>query len=91
MNDKKCVYTAMVELAERVKPQVVVLENVPGMVQTMAGLGQNMSLKTLPRLVIGWCPLFYMHQIMDFHRYGREYFLLVLEIQIKTLFSHLRQ
>ena len=74
MNDKRnTLYTAMVELAERVKPQVVVLENVPGM-------EQNVSLKTLPRLVIEWCPNYYMHQIMDFHRYGREYFLLVLEI-----------
>lgn len=40
MNDKRnTLYTAMVELAERVKPQVVVLENVPGMVQTNGGIG----------------------------------------------------
>lgn len=40
MNDKRnMLYTAMVELAERVKPQVVVLENVPGMVQTNGGIG----------------------------------------------------
>lgn len=42
MNDKRnTLYTAMVELAERVKPQVVVLENVPGMVQTNGGIGAN--------------------------------------------------
>ena len=40
MNDKRnSLYTAMVKLAERVKPQVVVLENVPGMVQTNGGIG----------------------------------------------------
>lgn len=40
MNDKRnTLYTAMVKLAERVEPQVVVLENVPGMVQTNGGIG----------------------------------------------------
>lgn len=40
MNDKRnTLYTAMVELVDRVKPQVVVLENVPGMVQTNGGIG----------------------------------------------------
>ena len=40
MNDKRnTLYTAMVKLAEKVKPQVVVLENVPGMVQTNGGIG----------------------------------------------------
>ena len=40
MNAKRnTLYTAMVELADRVKPQVVVLENVPGMVQTNGGIG----------------------------------------------------
>ena len=42
MNDKRnTLYTAMVELADRVKPQVVVLENVPGMVQTNGGIGDK--------------------------------------------------
>ena len=40
MNDKRnTLYTAMVKLAERVRPQAVVLENVPGMVQTNGGIG----------------------------------------------------
>lgn len=40
MNDKRnSLYVAMVELAERVKPQAVVLENVPGMLQTNDGVG----------------------------------------------------
>lgn len=40
MNDKRnTLYTAMVELADKVKPQVVVLENVPGMIQTNGGIG----------------------------------------------------
>lgn len=40
MNDKRnSLYTAMVKLAERVKPQAVILENVPGMVQTNGGIG----------------------------------------------------
>lgn len=40
MNDKRnSLYLAMVELADRVKPQAVVLENVPGMLQTNGGIG----------------------------------------------------
>lgn len=40
MNDKRnTLYTAMVKLADRMKPQAVVLENVPGMVQTNGGIG----------------------------------------------------
>lgn len=40
MNDKRnSLYTAMVKLAARVKPQAVILENVPGMVQTNGGIG----------------------------------------------------
>ncbi len=40
MGDKRnTLYTAMVRLAERVGPQVVVLENVPGMMQTNGGIG----------------------------------------------------
>ncbi len=40
MNDKRnLLYTAMVKLADRLKPQAVVLENVPGMIQTNGGIG----------------------------------------------------
>ena len=40
MNDKRnSLYLAMVELADRIKPQAVVLENVPGMLQTNGGIG----------------------------------------------------
>ena len=40
MDDKRnSLYTAMVKLADRVKPQAVVLENVPGMLQTNGGIG----------------------------------------------------
>lgn len=40
MNDKRnSLYLAMVKLAERLKPQAVVLENVPGMLQTNEGIG----------------------------------------------------
>lgn len=39
MNDKRnSLYLAMVELADRIKPQAVVLENV-GMLQTNGGIG----------------------------------------------------
>jgi len=39
-NDKRnTLYLAMVELADRLKPQAVVLENVPGMIQTNGGIG----------------------------------------------------
>lgn len=40
LNDKRnSLYLAMVKLADRIKPQVVVLENVPGMLQTNNGIG----------------------------------------------------
>ena len=40
MDDKRnSLYTAMVKLADRVKPQAVILENVPGMIQTNGGIG----------------------------------------------------
>ena len=40
MNDKRnSLYLAMVKLAERLQPQAVVLENVPGMIQTNGGIG----------------------------------------------------
>ena len=40
MNDKRnSLYLAMVKLAEKLKPQAVVLENVPGMLQTNGGIG----------------------------------------------------
>ncbi len=40
MNDKRnSLYLAMVKLADRLKPQAIVLENVPGMLQTNDGIG----------------------------------------------------
>lgn len=40
MNDKRnTLYLAMVKLAATLKPQAVVLENVPGMIQTNGGIG----------------------------------------------------
>ncbi len=40
MNDKRnSLYLSMVELADRLRPQAVVLENVPGMIQTNNGIG----------------------------------------------------
>ena len=38
-DERNTLYRAMVKLAERVKPQAIVLENVPGMVQTNGGIG----------------------------------------------------
>ena len=40
MNDKRnSLYLAMVKLADRLNPQAIVLENVPGMIQTNGGIG----------------------------------------------------
>ncbi|SEF68871.1 DNA cytosine methyltransferase [Lachnospira multipara] len=40
MNDKRnSLYVAMVKLAKQLQPQAVVLENVPGMIQTNGGIG----------------------------------------------------
>jgi DNA (cytosine-5)-methyltransferase 1 len=60
MNDKRnTLYTAMVKLADRVKPQAVVLENVPGMIQTNGGIGAkrvvedfaNIGYRMVPKLL----------------------------------------
>lgn len=60
MNDKRnTLYRAMVELASRVKPRAVVLENVPGMIQINDGIGAkrvvedfaNIGYKMTPKLL----------------------------------------
>lgn len=60
MNDKRnTLYLAMVELANRLKPQAVVLENVPGMIQTNGGTGakriiqdfEKIGYKMIPKLL----------------------------------------
>ena len=60
MNDKRnSLYLAMVKLAERLKPQAVVLENVPGMLQTNGGIGakriiqdfKEIGYKMVPKLL----------------------------------------
>ena len=51
MNDKRnSLYTAMVKLAERVKPQAVILENVPGMIQTNGGIGAKRVVEDFSRI-----------------------------------------
>jgi DNA (cytosine-5)-methyltransferase 1 len=51
MNDKRnTLYTAMVKLADRVKPQAVVLENVPGMIQTNRGIGAKRVVEDFARI-----------------------------------------
>lgn len=60
MNDKRnSLYLAMVKLAERLKPQAVVLENVPGMLHTNGGIGakrivqdfKGIGYKMIPQLL----------------------------------------
>ena len=60
MNDKRnLLYVAMVKLAERLKPQAIVLENVPGMLQTNDGIGakrivedfKNIGYTMIPKLL----------------------------------------
>ena len=60
MNDKRnTLYLSMVELAERLKPQAIVLENVPGMMQTNNGIGakrivqdfKNIGYNMVPKLL----------------------------------------
>lgn len=46
MNDKRnSLYLAMVKVAARLKPKAVVLENVPGMLQTNGGIGAKKIIK----------------------------------------------
>lgn len=51
MNDKRnSLYLAMVELADRVKPQAVVLENVPGMLQINGGIGAKRIIEDFAKI-----------------------------------------
>lgn len=47
---RNTLYTAMVELAERIGPQAVVLENVPGMIQTNGGIGAARVVEDFARI-----------------------------------------
>lgn len=50
-NDKRnSLYMAMVKLAERLKPKAVVLENVPGMLQTNDGIGAKRIIEDFSEL-----------------------------------------
>ena len=60
MNDKRnSLYLAMVKLAQKIQPQAVVLENVPGMLQTNGGIGakriiqdfKEIGYKMVPKLL----------------------------------------
>lgn len=51
MNDKRnSLYMAMVKLAERIKPKAIVLENVPGMIQTNNGIGAKRIIDDFSKL-----------------------------------------
>ena len=51
MNDKRnSLYLAMVKVAERLKPQAVVLENVPGMLQTNGGIGAKRIIEDFKKI-----------------------------------------
>jgi DNA (cytosine-5)-methyltransferase 1 len=57
MNDKRnTLYTAMVKLAEKVKPQAVVLENVPGMIQTNGGIGAKRIVEDFAKIGYNMVP-----------------------------------
>lgn len=69
MNDKRnTLYTAMVKLAEQVKPQAVVLEMFQEWYKLMEGLEPNELWRTLLRLVTEWFLNCYMLRIMEFLR-----------------------
>ena len=69
MNDKRnTLYTAMVKLAEQVKPQAVVLEMFQEWYKLMEGLELNELWRTLLRLVTEWFLNCYMLRIMEFLR-----------------------
>lgn len=57
MNDKRnSLYLAMVKLAERLKPQAVVLENVPGMIQTNNGIGAKRIIEDFKQIGYSMTP-----------------------------------
>lgn len=57
MNDKRnSLYLAMVKLAERIKPQAVVLENVPGMIQTNGGIGAKRIIEDFKKIGYNMTP-----------------------------------
>lgn len=57
MNDKRnLLYLAMVKLAERLSPQAVVLENVPGMLQTNDGIGAKRIIEDFKKIGYSMTP-----------------------------------
>mgnify|MGYP003181904126 CR=1 FL=1 len=51
MNDKRnSLYLAMVKLAEKLQPQAIVLENVPGMLQTNGGIGAKRIIEDFSKI-----------------------------------------
>lgn len=51
MNDKRnSLYVAMVKLADRLRPQAIVLENVPGMIQTNGGIGAKQIVEDFKKI-----------------------------------------
>lgn len=51
MNDKRnSLYLAMVKLAERLQPQAVILENVPGMIQINDGIGAKRIIEDFSKI-----------------------------------------
>lgn len=57
MNDKRnSLYLAMVKLADRLKPQAVVLENVPGMLQTNGGIGAKRIVEDFKKIGYAMTP-----------------------------------
>lgn len=61
MNDKRnSLYVAMVKLAERLQPQAIVLENVPGMLQVNGGIGAKRIIQDFKEIGYDMVPNYYM-------------------------------
>lgn len=57
MNDRRnSLYVAMVKLADRLRPQAVVLENVPGMIQTNDGIGAKRIIEDFKQIGYNMIP-----------------------------------
>ncbi len=86
MNDKRnSLYLAMVKLADRVRPQAVVLENVPGMLLTNHGIGAERVKAISKKSGTIWYPGFCMRRITAFRRYAGVCFLSGSRIPGKNL------
>ena len=80
MIKRNTLYLAMVKLAATLKPQAVVLENVPGMLQTNGGIGAKRIIEDFAEIGYKMTPKLLYAPDYGIHKLGKEYFCWLYEI-----------